>query len=133
MQRLRSRGLAFIDDGQARNRQGLARGLITAAGGDAKRAEADIETALSKRAQVQGGSGQLYLDGDTARVFAAAEQAAKKAGDQFVTTERLLQGLAKEEAFTCPLSPGPACSQCHELFEGIAVFSDQPRSCVEAG
>ncbi|WP_029086532.1 ATP-dependent chaperone ClpB [Brevundimonas aveniformis] len=77
-------------------RDGLARGLITAGGGDAKRAEADIETALSKRAQVQGGSGQLYLDGDTARVFAAAEQAAKKAGDQFVTTERLLQGLAKE-------------------------------------
>ena len=77
-------------------RGGLARNLITAAGGDAKRAEADTETALSKRAQVSGGSGQLYLDGDTARVFAAAEQAAKKAGDQFVTTERLLQGLAKE-------------------------------------
>ena len=54
-------------------RDGLARNLITAAGGDAKRAEADVETALSKRAQVSGGSGQLYLDGDTARVFAAAE------------------------------------------------------------
>jgi ATP-dependent Clp protease ATP-binding subunit ClpB len=77
-------------------RDGLARNLITTAGGDAKRALADIETALSKRAQVEGGSGQLYLDGDTARVFAAAEQAAKKAGDQFVTTERLLQALAKE-------------------------------------
>ena len=47
-------------------RDGLARNLITAAGGDARRAEADIETALSKRAQVTGGSGQLYLDGDTA-------------------------------------------------------------------
>ena len=77
-------------------RDGLARNLITAAGGDPRRAEADIETALSKRAQVEGGSGQLYLDGDTARVFAAAEQAAKKAGDQFVTTERLLQALAAE-------------------------------------
>ena len=77
-------------------RDGLARNLITSAGGDAKRAQADIETALSKRAQVEGGSGQLYLDGDTARVFAAAEQAAKKAGDQFVTTERILQALAKE-------------------------------------
>lgn len=77
-------------------RDGLARNLITAAGGDAKRAEADIETALSKRAQVSGGSGQLYLDGDTARVFASAEAAAKKAGDQFVTTERLLGALARE-------------------------------------
>jgi ATP-dependent Clp protease ATP-binding subunit ClpB len=77
-------------------RDGLARNLITTAGGDAKRALADIETALSKRAQVEGGSGQLYLDGDTARVFAAAEAAARKAGDQFVTTERILQALAKE-------------------------------------
>jgi len=77
-------------------RDGLARNLISSAGGDAKRAQADIETALSKRAQVEGGSGQLYLDGDTARVFAAAEQAAKKAGDQFVTTERILQALTKE-------------------------------------
>ncbi|VXA97319.1 ATP-dependent chaperone ClpB [Brevundimonas sp. G8] len=77
-------------------RDGLARNLITAAGGDARRAEADIETALKKRAQVSGGSGQLYLDGDTARVFAAAEEASKKAGDAFVTTERLLAALAKE-------------------------------------
>lgn len=77
-------------------RDGLARNLITAAGGDAKRAETDIETALSKRAQVSGGSGQLYLDGDTARVFNTAEQAAKKAGDAFVTTERILSALARE-------------------------------------
>ena len=77
-------------------RDGLARNLITAAGGDAKRAEADTETALKKRAQVTGGSGQLYLDGDTARVFAAAEEASKTAGDAFVTTERLLAALARE-------------------------------------
>src|SRR5690606_26715768 len=77
-------------------RDGLARNLITAAGGDARKAEDAVETALSKRAQVSGGSGQLYLDGDTARVFAAAEAAAKKSGDQFVTTERLLHAIAKE-------------------------------------
>ncbi|GLK49087.1 chaperone protein ClpB [Brevundimonas intermedia] len=77
-------------------RDGLARNLITAAGGDARRAEADVETALKKRAQVSGGSGQLYLDGDTARVFAAAEEASKTAGDAFVTTERLLAALARE-------------------------------------
>ena len=77
-------------------RDGLARNLITAAGGDARRAEADVETALKKRAQVTGGSGQLYLDGDTARVFAAAEEASKTAGDAFVTTEQLLAALAKE-------------------------------------
>ncbi len=77
-------------------RDGLARNLITAAGGDAAKAERAVETALSKRAQVSGGSGQLYLDGDSARVFATAEASAKKAGDQFVTTERLLSAIAKD-------------------------------------
>jgi ATP-dependent Clp protease ATP-binding subunit ClpB len=56
-------------------RDGLARNLITAAGGDAAKAEAATETALKKRAQVSGGNGQIYLDGDTARVFAWAEAA----------------------------------------------------------
>ncbi len=77
-------------------RDGLARNLITAAGGDAAKAETATETALKKRAQVSGGSGQLYLDGDTARVFATAEEASKKAGDAFVTTERLLAALLRE-------------------------------------
>jgi ATP-dependent Clp protease ATP-binding subunit ClpB len=77
-------------------RDGLARNLITTAGGDAAKAETATETALQKRAQVSGGSGQLYLDGDTARVFATAEDASKKAGDAFVTTERLLSAIARE-------------------------------------
>ena len=77
-------------------RDGLARNLITAAGGDPAKAEAATETALKKRAQVTGGNGQIYLDGDTARVFAAAEEASKKAGDAFVTTERLLSAIARE-------------------------------------
>ena len=77
-------------------RDGLARNLITQAGGDAAKAVSDIETALKKRPQVTGGSGQLYMDGDTARVFAAAEDAAKASGDAFVTTERLLAALARE-------------------------------------
>jgi ATP-dependent Clp protease ATP-binding subunit ClpB len=77
-------------------RDGLARNLITAAGGDPAMAETATETALKKRSQVTGGSGQVYLDGDTARVFAAAEEASKAAGDAFVTTERLLAAIARE-------------------------------------
>jgi len=77
-------------------RDGLARNLIVAAGGDPARAETATETALQKRPQVSGGNGQLYLDGDTARVFATAEEASKKAGDAFVTTERLLGAIARE-------------------------------------
>ena len=77
-------------------RDGLARNLISAAGGDPAKAETATETALKKRAQVTGGNGQIYLDGDTARVFASAEEASKKAGDAFVTTERLLSAIARE-------------------------------------
>ncbi|MEN5170701.1 ATP-dependent chaperone ClpB [Brevundimonas pondensis] len=77
-------------------RDGLARKLIDQAGGDPSAVELVTEGLLKKRPQVEGGSGQLYLDGDTARVFNAAEDASKKAGDAFVTTERLLAAIAKE-------------------------------------
>ncbi|MGV3578548.1 ATP-dependent chaperone ClpB [Brevundimonas sp.] len=77
-------------------RDGLARNLITAAGGDPVRAADAAEALLKKRPQVEGGNSQLYLDGATARVFAGAEQAAKSAGDAFVTTERILAAIARE-------------------------------------
>ena len=77
-------------------RDGLARNLIKLAGGDAAKADAAVEALLKKRPQVEGGAGQLYLDGATARVVAAAEAAAKAAGDAFVTTERLLAAVARE-------------------------------------
>jgi ATP-dependent Clp protease ATP-binding subunit ClpB len=77
-------------------RDGLARKLIDQAGGDPSAVELVTEGLLKKRPRVEGGSGQLYLDGDTARVFNAAEEASKKAGDAFVTTERLLAAIAKE-------------------------------------
>jgi ATP-dependent Clp protease ATP-binding subunit ClpB len=78
--------------------EGLAAGLITRAGGDPKRARAETEDTLAKMAKVSGGgAGQLYLAPATARVFEAAEKAAKKAGDSFVTAERLLLALAIEK------------------------------------
>ena len=77
-------------------RDGLARTLITAAGGDAGKAADAAEALLKKRPQVESTNSQLYLDGATARVFAGAEQAAKAAGDAFVTTERLLAAIARE-------------------------------------
>ncbi|MEQ7153735.1 ATP-dependent chaperone ClpB [Brevundimonas aurifodinae] len=77
-------------------RDGLARNLITAAGGDPAKAAEGAEALLKKRPQVESATGQLYLDGATARVFAKAEEAAKKAGDAFVTTERILSAIARE-------------------------------------
>ncbi|QTN20004.1 ATP-dependent chaperone ClpB [Brevundimonas sp. AJA228-03] len=77
-------------------RDGLARTLITAAGGDPAKATDAAEALLKKRPQVESTNSQLYLDGATARVFAHAEAAAKKAGDAFVTTERILAAIARE-------------------------------------
>jgi len=80
---------ALLDDSE-----GLAANLIKASGGDAGRALSEIDTALSKIPGVQGGDGNIYLDGQTAKVMAEAEKLAKKAGDSFVPVERLLTALA---------------------------------------
>jgi ATP-dependent Clp protease ATP-binding subunit ClpB len=75
--------------------QGMASGLIAAAGGDAKRALAETDAALAKVPAVSGGGAQQTpgLDNDAVRVLDQAEQVAQKAGDSFVTVERLLLAL----------------------------------------
>ncbi|WP_271299939.1 ATP-dependent chaperone ClpB [Sphingomonas sp. CV7422] len=75
--------------------QGMAAGLITAAGGDARRATSEIDAALAKIPAVSGSGAQTTpgLDNDTVRVLDQAEQIAQKAGDSFVTVERLLLAL----------------------------------------
>ncbi len=77
--------------------EGLAAGLIARAGGDPKAALAATEQALAAVPKVSGGSGQLHLVQPTAKVFDTAEKIAKKAGDSFVTVERLLLALAMEK------------------------------------
>ena len=77
--------------------EGLAAGLIRAAGGRPDQALSGVETALAKLPKVAGASaGQLYLAPETARVFDGAESLAKKAGDSYVTAERLLLALLIE-------------------------------------
>ena len=79
--------------------QGLAAGLIDKSGGNSREALTLTELALSKMTKVQGsGGGQLYLAPTTARIFDQAEKIAKKAGDSFVTVERLLLALAMEKS-----------------------------------
>jgi len=73
--------------------EGLAARLITAAGGRDTQARAATEATLKKLPKVQGGSGQIYLAQETARLLDNAEQVAKKAGDSFVTAEYLLLAL----------------------------------------
>ncbi len=77
-------------------RDGLSRALIQSAGGRPDAVDTAVEALLARMPKVEGGSGQLYLKPESARVFARAEEDAKKAGDAFVTTERLLIALAAE-------------------------------------
>ena len=78
--------------------EGLAAGLIDRSGGRSREALTEVEAALKKRPKVEGGgAGQLYIDPALARVFDTAEKLAEKAGDSFVTVERLLLALAIEK------------------------------------
>ncbi|MDE2514208.1 MAG: AAA family ATPase, partial [Alphaproteobacteria bacterium] len=81
--------------------EGLAANLIRAAGGDPARALAAVEAALAKLPRVEGrGAGQTYVSSDLARLFGDAEKIATKAGDSFVTAERLLLALALDKNST---------------------------------
>jgi ATP-dependent Clp protease ATP-binding subunit ClpB len=80
----------LVDD-----KDGLAAALIGAAGGRVDQVQAGVAAALDKLPKVEGGgAGQVYLAPETARLFEAAEALAQKAGDGFVTAERLLLALA---------------------------------------
>ncbi|NKK81637.1 ATP-dependent chaperone ClpB [Rhizobium leguminosarum] len=78
--------------------QGMAASLIERAGGDAKAARLTNDAALAKLPKISGGNGNIYLAQPLAKVLSTAEEAAKKAGDSFVTVERLLQALAIESS-----------------------------------
>ncbi len=75
--------------------QGMASGLIKAAGGAPDIALRDTDAALAKVPSVSGSGAQQTpgLDNDAVRVLDSAEQVATKAGDSFVTVERLLLAL----------------------------------------
>jgi len=77
--------------------QGLCAGLIDRAGGRSRDALKAVDAALDKLPKVSGGSGQLYLAAPTARLFDQAEKIAEKAGDSFVTVERLLVAIALDK------------------------------------
>jgi len=82
---------ALLDD-----EQGMAAGLIGAAGGDAKAAKREVDALVAKIPSVTGsGATQApALDGDTIRILDQAEQVAKKASDSYVTVERILLAMA---------------------------------------
>ncbi|HEX9701600.1 MAG TPA: AAA family ATPase, partial [Rhodospirillales bacterium] len=77
------------------DKEGLCANLIGAAGGDVGKAKRAADAELKKLPRVEGpGAGQTYLGQETAKLFDQAEQIADKAGDSFVTVERLLLAIA---------------------------------------
>ncbi len=79
---------ALMDDGE-----GLAANLINKSGADAAAVRQAVDAAVSKIAVVGGDAGQIYMDTTTGKILAEAETLAEKAGDSFVTVERLLMAL----------------------------------------
>ena len=84
---------ALLDD-----EEGAAAGLISAAGGDPAKAKLAIDAEVARQPKVQGGgAGQPNITPDLVRVLDAAQQAAQKAGDQFVAQDRLLLAIANAD------------------------------------
>ena len=81
---------ALLDD-----EQGMAAGLLNAAGGNAKAASQAVDALVDKQPAVTGsGASQAPgMDGDTIRLIDQAQEIATKAGDQFVTVERILLAM----------------------------------------
>ncbi|MHA1529141.1 MAG: ATP-dependent chaperone ClpB [Alphaproteobacteria bacterium] len=80
---------ALLDD-----EQGLAANLISAAGGDAKAAKQGVDAAIAKMPKVSGGDDQIYMEPSLARLLDEAEKIATKAGDSFISAERVLTAIA---------------------------------------
>src|SRR6266550_4380587 len=102
--------------------EGLAAGLIDRAGGNSRAALAAVEAALDQRPKISGGgAGQIYLDPALARVFDAAEKAADKAGDSYVTAERLLLALAFDKS-----------SEAGKILKDAGVTAQTLNAAIEA-
>ena len=76
------------------DKDGLGAKLIRVAGGKPEIGLKSVETELDKLACVKGdGAGQIFLSKETENLMQQSEQIAKKAGDKFVTAEKLLLAI----------------------------------------
>ena len=121
----------LLDDGE-----GLAAGLIKAAGGDSRQALRETDLALTKMPKVSGtGAGQVYLSPELARVFEAAQKLAAKTGDSFVTAERLLQALAIEasEASKILKNAGVTAQKLNQAIDAVRKGRTADSATAEQG
>ena len=121
------------------DREGFASGLIERAGGDQRALRLALDDALRKIPKVSGGNGQVYLGQPLAKVFTTAEEIAKKAGDSFVTVERLLLALSMEKAAVtsklmadCGVTPNAINTVINALRQGRTADSATAENAYEA-
>jgi ATP-dependent Clp protease ATP-binding subunit ClpB len=101
---------------------GFCAGILRNIGANPEKIRVDVDNALEKLPRVEGqGAGGLYAHASIADLFAAAEQLAQKAGDKFVTVERLLQAIAvgKEEAATILKNNGVSEQSLSKAIEAL--------------
>jgi ATP-dependent Clp protease ATP-binding subunit ClpB len=116
--------------------QGMASSLISRAGGEPKEVRLANDAALAKLPKVSGGNGQVYLAQPLAKVFSTAEDAAKKAGDSFVTVERLLLALAIESSASTSSSlkkAGVTASALNQVINEVRKGRTADGANAEAG
>ncbi|WP_440957926.1 ATP-dependent chaperone ClpB [Oceanicaulis sp. LC35] len=125
---------ALLDDDQK-----LTVNLIKAAGGRPDVAADLTERALTALPKVESATGQLYLAPKTAEVFSTAEEAAKKAGDEYITAERILQGLtlvkgqkAEEILKQAGVTPQALNTAVNDLRQGRTADSQSAEDSYEA-
>ncbi|WP_428678912.1 ATP-dependent chaperone ClpB [Reyranella sp.] len=120
--------------------EGLAANLIGSAGGDSRAVYRAVEANLAKQPKVEGqGAGQIYMAPETARLFEQAEAIAEKAGDSFVTVERMLIALvlakgtpAAEALATGGVKPQPLEKAVQELRKGRTADSASAEESYDA-
>ena len=120
--------------------EGMAAGLLQRAGGQPALAISAVDAGLAKVPVVTGGGAQDTpgLDNDAVRVLDSAEQLADKAGDSFVTVERLLtaialsQGEAGEAIKSASVTPQALNSAIEDLRGGRKADSANAESAYDA-
>src|SRR5580693_1009923 len=102
--------------------EGLSAGLIDRSGGRSREALTAGEAALAKIPKVSGsGAGQVYLAPALARLFDQAQKVADKAGDSYVTVERLLLALSLDKE-----------SEAGKIFARAGVTPQNLNAAIEA-
>ena len=111
---------ALLDD-----EQGMAAGLIAAAGGDAAVALREVDALMDKIPAVTGAgaSSAPALDGDTIRLLDQAQTIATKAGDQYVTVERILLAMTLAKS----IDVGAALAKAGVTAQGLNAAIDRLR------